>query len=84
MAEQHNQYDLGEDDIISLFAELASDDPENALVIATGILTGVAEHFTRFKGGNPDNEIFLHGDGVMRNITVHKRATPAQPAEGEV
>lgn len=55
------------------FIEFASEYPNTALAMITGLFVGLLEHIAEEKGGDPNQEIKIDGNG-KRDITLHKAA----------
>lgn len=56
------------------FANLASENPKEALAIACGMLVGLIEYQVEIKGYSSDEEITIDAGESGRNITLSAKA----------
>ena len=63
-----------EQEITNLIGELAGEDVDAALELATGIFVGMLTAYMEFKGEDPNVETVITGSGPgQRRITLHAK-----------
>lgn len=58
------------------FCEFASEYPQSALALITGLFVGLLEHTIEAQDGDPSKEIVIEGQEGRRSITIHAKVKP--------